>query len=89
MAVVTAVIGIWLISIGMIGHLFRPVPPWRRPIFVVAGACLLIPDQIGAWAVGTDAAGAILGGLLVTYELTRRKGPSATAVIWRSRATRP
>jgi TRAP transporter 4TM/12TM fusion protein len=89
MAVVTAIIGIWLISIGMIGYLFRPVPPWRRPIFVVAGACLLIPDQIGAWAVGTDAAGAILGGLLVAYELTRRKGPSTTAVIWRGRATRP
>lgn len=82
-AVVTAIIGVWLISAGMIGYLFRPMPPWLRPGFVAAGTCLLIPDQVGAWAAWTDTFGAILGGLLFAYELMLRGRPSASAVTLR------
>lgn len=57
-AVVTAVVGVWLVSAGMTGYLFRPMAPWLRAGLVVAGTCLLIPDQTGAWATWTDAAGA-------------------------------
>jgi TRAP-type uncharacterized transport system fused permease subunit len=80
-AVVTAVAGVWLVSIGMIGYLFRPISPWLRPGFVVAGACLLIPDQIAAWAAWTDETGALLGGTLLANELARRRQPRAAEAI--------
>jgi TRAP transporter 4TM/12TM fusion protein len=79
-AVATAVAGVWLGSIGMVGYLFRPISPWLRPGFVAAGVCLLVPDQIGAWAAWTDAFGAALGGLLVAYELLIRGRGAAAAV---------
>ncbi|MGH7263661.1 MAG: TRAP transporter permease [Candidatus Rokuibacteriota bacterium] len=79
-AVVTALVGVWLVSAGMIGYLFRPMPAWLRAGFVVAGTCLLIPDEIGAWAAWTDEFGAVLGGVLVAHELILRRRPSASAV---------
>jgi TRAP transporter 4TM/12TM fusion protein len=82
-AVVTATLGVWLISIGMVGYLFRPIARWLRPAFVVAGTGLLIPDQIAAWAAWTDELGAILGGLLIARELVARRRPAASAVTLR------
>jgi TRAP-type uncharacterized transport system fused permease subunit len=84
-AVVTAMAGVWLVSIGMVGYLFRPISRWLRPVFVVAGTCLLIPAGIAAWAAWTDAFGALLGGLLVARELTRRGPPAPAAVILKTR----
>ena len=73
-AVVTAVAGVWLISAGMIGYLFQPMALWSRAGFIVGGACLLIPEQIGAWAAWTDTFGAVLSAVLVGYEfLANRK----------------
>jgi TRAP-type uncharacterized transport system fused permease subunit len=83
-AVLTAIGGVWLVSIGMVGYLFRPISPWLRPGFVAAGTGLLIPDGIAAWAGWTDALGAILGALLVAHELTRRGRPSPAAVVLKS-----
>jgi TRAP transporter 4TM/12TM fusion protein len=68
-AIVTAIAGVWLISIGMVGYLFRSMPGWARVGFIVAGIGLLIPDQI---APGTDLVGAILGVVFLTYEFVMR-----------------
>jgi TRAP transporter 4TM/12TM fusion protein len=78
-AVATAIAGVWLVSIGMTGYLFRAIPPLLRIAFVIAGIALLLPDQIGAWAAGSDIAGASAGILLVAYEamLRRRRGVAA------------
>ena len=70
MTITTAVVGVWLISAGMIGYMFRHTPLLSRVGMVVGGICLLIPDQIAAWASWTDAAGAIIGGAFVVYERT-------------------
>jgi TRAP transporter 4TM/12TM fusion protein len=75
----TAIFGVWLISIGMVGYLFRLLPVWQRVAFIVAGAGLLLPDQIAWWAAGTDLAGAILGSCLVIYEFIVRRRASVTA----------
>jgi TRAP transporter 4TM/12TM fusion protein len=82
-AVVTAIAGVWLISTGVVGYLFRPISPWLRPGFVAAGTGLLIPDRIGAWAAWTDALGAVVGALLIAHELTLRGRPSASTVTLR------
>lgn len=76
-AIVTAVAGVWLTSIGMVGYLFREMPRWARAGFVMAGIALLIPDQIAQFAAGTDLAGAALGGALLAYEFAMRRKQTA------------
>jgi TRAP-type uncharacterized transport system fused permease subunit len=78
-AVTTAVIGVWLISAGMIGYLFGPLGPWLRAGLGVAGACLLVPDQIAWWAFWTDTAGAIGGAVLVAWHVIQHRKASAAS----------
>jgi TRAP transporter 4TM/12TM fusion protein len=72
-ACMTAIAGVWLISIGMVGYLFRPLNGWLRGGFLLAGAGLLLPDQIAWWAAGTDLAGGALGVLLLGNEFFQRR----------------
>jgi TRAP-type uncharacterized transport system fused permease subunit len=77
-AVATAIAGVWLVSIGITGYLFRAIPVALRSAFVLAGVGMLLPDQIHAYAAGTDILGAIAGVLLVGYEIMlRRRGATA------------
>lgn len=76
-AVGTAIAGVWLISSGMIGYLFRLMTWWMRVGFIVAGAGLLIPDSL---LPGSDLAGGILGTILVTAEYFAARRRPAGAV---------
>jgi TRAP-type uncharacterized transport system fused permease subunit len=78
-ACMTAIAGVWLISIGMVGYLFRPLNAWLRTGFFFAGAGLLLPDQIAWWAAGTDLAGGVLGLALIANELLQRRRSAAIA----------
>ena len=75
-AIATAIIGVWLISAGMVGYLAGPMVLWLRVGFVLSGICLLIPDQVAYWAVWTDMAGAIAGALVVACQVLLRPGKS-------------
>ena len=75
-AIATAIIGVWLISAGMVGYLAGPMVLWLRIGFVLSGICLLIPDQIADWAFWTDMTGAIAGGLMVACQVLLRPGKS-------------
>jgi TRAP-type uncharacterized transport system fused permease subunit len=79
-AIVTAIAGVWLISIGMVGYLFRLLPWWMRVGFFVGGACLLVPDTLGPWARGTDMFGAVLSAAVLAYEFIRRRRHTAARV---------
>jgi hypothetical protein len=64
----------------MTGYLFRAIPVALRFGFIVAGVGLLLPDQISAYAAGSDILGAIGGALLIGYEvMLRRRDPVAAA----------
>jgi TRAP transporter 4TM/12TM fusion protein len=78
-ACATAAAGVWLVSIGMVGYLFRLLPMWERVAFILAGVGLMLPDQIAPWAAGTDIGGAVLGGCLLAYELVTRRRQGAAA----------
>jgi TRAP transporter 4TM/12TM fusion protein len=79
-AVGTAIGGVWLVSIGMTGYLFRAIPVALRFGFIVAGVGLLLPDQISAYTAGSDILGAIGGALLIGYEvMLRRRHPAAAS----------
>jgi TRAP-type uncharacterized transport system fused permease subunit len=78
LAVATAVGGVWLVSAGFVGYLFRPLTVERRMSFVVAGVCLMVPANVGWWGVWTDIAGAVLAAALIASELVmaRRVRPA-------------
>ncbi len=68
-AVVTAGLGIWLVSIAVVGYFMRAVPALERLLFAAAGLLALIPA--GAFPGGefTDVAGTVLGAVLIAYEI--------------------
>ncbi len=78
-ACITAIAGVYLVSVGMVGYLFRSLSWWLRAAFIVAGACLLLPDQIAWWAAGTDLAGGIAALVLIGNELVQRRRMAAAA----------
>ncbi len=81
LAVVTAVAGVWLVSVGFIGFFTRPLNLAFRGLFVVAGFALLLPASAFEGAVWTDPAGLALAAFLVVREVmgarqTRRAAPA-------------
>jgi TRAP transporter 4TM/12TM fusion protein len=75
-AVLTASLGIWLGTIGVVGHLQRTVGPGARVLFIVAGVLTLIPFDMFRGAVFTDIVGLTLGAILVARELRVRRAPA-------------
>jgi TRAP transporter 4TM/12TM fusion protein len=71
-AVLTASLGIWFGTIGVVGYYFAPVAAGRRVLFILAGVLALIPADMFRGAIFTDIAGLALGAFLVGYELRRR-----------------
>jgi TRAP-type uncharacterized transport system fused permease subunit len=69
LAIVTATLGIWLVSIGMIGFFMRPIGAPLRAAFMGSGLLALIPAGAFPGAVWTDVFGAALGVLLMTREV--------------------
>jgi len=70
-AAATALLGIWLTTVGIVGHARGPLAPMQRVFFAAGGLALLAPAGLfeGAWVL--DAAGiAVLASFLVT---TRRQ----------------
>jgi TRAP transporter 4TM/12TM fusion protein len=77
----TAIAGVWLVSAAMIGYLLRHMGlPMRAGLFA-AGVLLTIPGEIGPWAVWSDAAGVVLGGLLIVLEfVAARRAKSGSSL---------
>ena len=78
-AVATAVSGVWLVSAGMIGYFTRPMPVATRAGFLIAGLCLLIPQDLTTWSAWTDLLGVALAALLVSYEVVGARRARAVA----------
>lgn len=73
LAVVTAAIGVWFISAGMIGYGLRRMPVAVRAAAVVGGAMLILPHELGNWAWGVNAAGLVVSGLVLASEVMGRR----------------
>ena len=72
-AVLTAAIGLWLGTVGVVGFMRHAVSPPMRVLFVVAGVLALIPSDMFPGAVFTDIVGLGLGAVLVARELRPRR----------------
>jgi TRAP transporter 4TM/12TM fusion protein len=66
LAVVTALVGVWLISVAVAGYVARPLSVPMRLVFAAFGLAALVPagGTAAGWAI--DAAG-VAGGLLLTF----------------------
>jgi TRAP transporter 4TM/12TM fusion protein len=67
-AVATAIAGVWVVSVAMIGYLTRPLAAALRVGLGIAGVCMLVPAEIGTWAAWTDVAGFALALVFLGYE---------------------
>jgi hypothetical protein len=68
-AIVTAALGIWLVSIGVVGYFTRPIGLIVRVLFAVAGILSLIPADTFPGAEITDVLGAGIGAVLIGWEM--------------------
>jgi TRAP transporter 4TM/12TM fusion protein len=77
-AVVTASLGIWLGTIGVVGFFYAPISAGTRCLFILAGLLTLIPADMFPGAIWTDLAGLVLGGVLLAREIAfgRRGAPT-------------
>jgi TRAP transporter 4TM/12TM fusion protein len=84
LTLVTSALGVILLSIGCVGHLFRRLGWGRRVAAIVAGLCLFAPPVPAVSPVLLDMVGLVLGVLVVLAEraaVSRRlapKGPLPT-----------
>jgi TRAP-type uncharacterized transport system fused permease subunit len=71
--VISAALGIWMGTIGVVGYFYAPISPGLRALFVVAGVLLLIPADAFRGAILTDIAGLALGAVLLGREFRRKR----------------
>ncbi|MGE5128903.1 MAG: TRAP transporter permease [Sphingomonadaceae bacterium] len=69
----TAALGIWMGTIGVVGFFLERIGVAARALFVVAGVLLLIPGDSLRGAHYTDYVGLALGALLLWREVARHR----------------
>lgn len=72
-AVLTAILGVWLVSIGVVGYFMRPVGLLQRSAFAASGLLALIPAGAFRGAAWTDIVGVLGGAALVWWEVASRR----------------
>jgi TRAP-type uncharacterized transport system fused permease subunit len=77
--VATVTIGVYLISVAVIGYFARPIGWTMRIILIVAGIAAMLPDiELGLLGIA-DAAGVGVGVVLLGRELIAVRGRAAVA----------
>ena len=74
----TAIGGVLLVSIGVVGHLVRPLGIVLRVIYIAAGVALLVPPTMFSRAVELNVVGVGLGALLIAQEAVHRRRSAAS-----------
>jgi TRAP transporter 4TM/12TM fusion protein len=71
-AIVTAILGVWLVSAALAGFFKDRLSTLKRWFFAGAGLLALVPSGAFEGALLTDVIGTILGVLLIANEVIRR-----------------
>ena len=77
-AIMTAGLGVWLISAALAGYFSGLLSTRMRLLFCAAGLLALIPSDAFAGAVYTDAIGVALGLALMLYDVYCRRQEGST-----------
>lgn len=67
-ATASAILGVWLVCIAILGYLVREVGIVMRIVFAISGLALLVPANAFQGALYTDIAGAAIGITLLARE---------------------
>jgi len=79
-AVVTAVGGVWLVTVSVIGYFSRNLDAVTRILFAVAGFALLIPANVIPAGIWIDLGGLAAGVLLIIREIANRRRLAASGI---------
>ena len=69
LACITAVMGVYLVSVGVAGYMTRLINPVQRLLFGASGIMLMIPSTAFKEALWTDIGGFVLGVVLIGWEI--------------------
>jgi TRAP transporter 4TM/12TM fusion protein len=69
LAVATAIMGVYLVSVAVAGFMTRPIGPLLRVAFAASGLAMMVPANAFAGAIWTDLAGVVVGIALLASEL--------------------
>ncbi|HEX5777473.1 MAG TPA: TRAP transporter fused permease subunit [Xanthobacteraceae bacterium] len=69
---VTALGGIWLMSMGVVGYSLRPIGWLMRVAYAAAGAALLAPLALSEYVIYGNVSGLVFGALLLGREYAER-----------------
>jgi len=69
LAVATAVMGVYLVSVAVAGFMTRPVGTPLRIAFALAGVAMMIPARAFPGAIWTDIGGVVAGAFLIASQL--------------------
>jgi len=75
-AIVTAIMGVWLVSIAMVGFFMRALSWPMRALFAASGLLALVPASAFPGAEYTDIVGAAVGILVIGYEFLAARAPA-------------
>jgi TRAP transporter 4TM/12TM fusion protein len=73
-AVLTAIFGVWQVSVGMAGYILGRIGWLARILFIVSGILSLIPANAFPGAVWTDVVGVAAGVALLAWQLRAARG---------------
>jgi len=73
LAIVTATVGVWLISAALAGYFTSKLTPVMRVLFIIFGLLALIPAGAFPGAVYSDIAGVVGGIILMILDYRRSK----------------
>jgi TRAP-type uncharacterized transport system fused permease subunit len=73
LAAATAMAGVWLVSIAVVGFYLRPLGTVMRLAFAVSGLLALVPAGAFPGAIYTDVVGMLAGLGLIGYEIALRR----------------
>ena len=79
MAAVTAFMGVWIASCGMIGYMFGPLSAVMRLLFFLSGILLLLPADAIPNGLAINGAGLVLGILVLSKDYMSNRGRRAQA----------
>jgi len=69
LAVFTAIMGVYLVSVAVAGVMTRPLGPVLRIVFAAAGLAMMVPAKAFEGAIWTDVIGFVVGTILIVSQL--------------------
>ena len=73
-----SILGIWFVSVAVMGYAIRHISPLMRVLFAIAGAGMFVPDKILNIGIPLALIGIVLGGALIALDWTRNRQASPT-----------